>query len=182
MPPETSAKESDWFGEGWAATSLSHRPPGRPRPRLVPRPCSLLGGVGCAVLEHEARCPRQIKGPLSASSAQAQPLCNADLCSTETATGMNGCAYLMGPRGLQIIPRAVFSISLRAPLGRATVPALPPRGHVLILHPVSRSTFIRHFLCARPCAGCWGQRDKQDRVLAPWSSLSDGEGGRHLKK
>lgn len=81
--------------------------------------------------------PTPGKGALSTSSAQAQSLCNADLCSKETATGMNGCAYLMGPRGFQIIPQAVFLISLWAPLCHATVPALPPYGHVLIFLPVS---------------------------------------------
>lgn len=52
-----------------------------------------------------------------------------------------------------------FLIGLWAPLGHATVPDLPPRGHVLLLLlPVSQSTFIRHFLCAQPCAGCWGHK------------------------
>lgn len=161
-------------------TSPSHRPPARPWPRPVPKPCSLPGGVGCAVLEHGARGPRQIKGPLSASQARAQPLCNADLRSTEAATGMNGCAYLMGPRGLQIIPRAVFSISLWAPLGHTTVPALPPCGHVLTLLPVSRSTLIRHLLYAQPCVGCWGHRDNKTKSWPPGApSLMAGRGEGH---
>lgn len=138
-PPETAAKVSNWFGEDGAATPPSHRPPALPQPQPKRRPCSLSGGVSCAALEHGAGCPRQIKGPLSTSSAQTQPLCNADLCSKETATGMSGYAYLMGPQGVQIIPGLFFLIGLWAPLCHATVSPLLPRGHILTLLPASQS-------------------------------------------
>ena len=108
---------------------------------LEPRPCDLPGVVGCAALEHRAWYPHQIKGLLSASSAQAQPLCNSDLCPIETVTGMSRCAYLMGPQGLQIIPGAVFSVSLWTLLCHATVHALPLLGHVLIFLPA-----VQHLL------------------------------------
>ena len=39
--------------------------------------------------------------------------------------------------------------------------------------PSSCSTLIRHYLCAQPRAGCWGQRDKQN--ACPHGADSRGE-------